>query len=101
MYKRWKKYDPKWLIKASEYRFDEYPWLRDALLQCTKAKERSEWYTYFIDDKNPNTPGSNWQFQESITIEDTPEGDIVIDIVKNNRVGGIEYLTRVINDSIK
>ena len=97
MFRQWTEYDPSWLIKASEYRFNEYPWLKDALAKCTRAKERSNWYTYFVNSEKPNKPKSEWQFQESITIEDTPEGDVVIDIIKTNRVGGIEFLTRVIN----
>lgn len=97
MFKRWKEYDPSWLIEASRYRFDEYPWLEEALQKCIKAKERNNWYTYFVNNKNPNKPKSEWQIQQSITIEDTPEGDVIIDIVKHNRVGGIEFLTRVIN----
>jgi len=96
MFKKWKPYDPSWLICEAEKYKDEYPWLVEALDACTKAKERNEWYTYFIDESNPNKPGSEWQFQESITLEDTPEGDIVVDIVKTNRVGGIEFLSRVI-----
>ena len=94
--KKWKEYDPSWLVEASKYRLDEYPWLTDALVQCTKAKEESEFYTYFINRLRPNKKGSEWQFQESITIEDTPEGDVVIDIVKTNRIGGIEFLSKVI-----
>lgn len=97
MFYRWKEYNPKWLIDASRYRFEEYPWLEEALRKCVKAEERSNCYTYFVSGGNPNKPKSEWQFQESITIEDTPEGDIVIDIVKHNRVGGVEFLTRVIN----
>ena len=99
MFKRWKKYNPAWLVEASEYRFNEYPWLHEALNECTKAKEESDYYVYFVDGKNPNKPKSEWQFQENITIEDSVEGDIVIDVIKENRIGGIEFLTRVINDA--
>jgi hypothetical protein len=99
IFKRWENYDPSWLINAAESCKEEYPWLIEALKKCTKAKNRNNYYTYFVDESNPNKPGSEWQFQESITIEDTPEGEIVIDIIKTNRVGGIEFLTRVIDDA--
>ena len=94
--KKWKEYDPSWLIEASKYRSDEYPWLAGALAKCTKAKNESDFYIYFVNKSNPNKKGSEWQFQESITIEGTLEGDIVIDIIKSNRVGGIELLSKVI-----
>lgn len=97
-FKKWEDYDPSWIIKASEYRTKEYSWLANALKQCTKAKEKSEYYTYFVDKSKPNKPGSEWQFQESITIENSPEGDIILDIIKNNRVGGIEFLSKVLGE---
>ncbi len=99
MFRRWKKYDPTWLIRASAYRFHEYPWLEVALTQCIRAKERNDWYTYFVNGSRPNKAGSEWQFQESITIENTPNGDIVIDVVRSNRVGGVEFLSRVMGES--
>ena len=99
MFKQRKKYNPEWVIKASEYRFDEYPWLKEALSGCTEINTSNDLYVYFVNAKNPNKEKSEWQFQESITIEDTPEGDIVLDIIKPNRVGGIEFLTKVINGS--
>ncbi|WP_143710891.1 hypothetical protein [Saccharophagus degradans] len=97
IFSRWKEYDPTWLVKSAEYRFSEYTWLRDALIACNRAKIRSDYYIYFVNEKKPNKPGSEWQFQESITIEDTPEGDVVIDVIQKNKVGGIEFLTRVID----
>jgi len=97
MFQKWEKYDPKWLIDASKYRYEEYPWLKEALSLCTEAKKSSNLYTYFVNSKNANKPKSEWQFQQSITIENTIEGDVVIDIIETNRVGGIEFLTKVIN----
>lgn len=98
-FKRLKNYDPAWLIAAAEYRSGEYPWLAESLEKCVKAKVRSDWYTYFADQRNPNKQGSDWQFQESITLEGTPHGDVVLDIIRKNRVGGIEFLSRVIGET--
>jgi len=96
MFKRWKRYDPSWLVKASDDYFEEYPWLKGALEKCVKCKHKSDLYIYFTDAKNPNKNGSAWQFQESITIVGTPQGDIVIDVIRNNQIGGIEFLTKVL-----
>ena len=92
----WIEYDPAWLIEAASYRFDKYPWLRSALFQCTKAHKESDYYIYFIEKSLPNELGSEWQFQESIIIENTSEGEVVIDIVKPNRIGGVEFLSKLL-----
>lgn len=91
-------YDPTWLIEAAENYKDKYPWLINSLKSCTKATKESNLYTYFVDKSNPNKLHSEWQFQECIILENTSEGEIVIDIIKTNRVGGIEFLTRVMNE---
>ena len=95
----WENYDPSWLVEAAKIYAVEYPWLIDALEKCIKAKKRNNLYTYFVDASKPNEPGSEWQFQENIILENTPEGEIAIDIIKNNRVGGIEFLTRIMNEN--
>ena len=99
MSKHKKKYNPEWIIKAAEYRFKEYPWLEKALSRCTETTGGNDLYLYFVNAKKPNTSKSEWQIQECITIEDAIEGDIVLDIIKPNRVGGIEFFTKVINGS--
>ncbi len=91
----WQKYDPEWLVKASEERVDEYPWLPDALSKCTKALASSEYYLYFVDSKNPNKPGSEWQFDENIIIEDTPFGEVALDVLDGNRIGGVEFISKL------
>lgn len=92
-----KKYDPTWLIKSVERVQDNYPWLLDALKECTEATEENH-YTYFLKKPTqPNVSNSEWQFQESITLENTPEGEIVLDIIKNNRIAGIEFLSKLMD----
>jgi hypothetical protein len=36
--------------------------------------------------------GSQWQFEENIILEDPERGDLVLDILKGQRVGGVEFL---------
>ena len=49
---------------------------------------------YFVDPRRPNQPGSDWQFEENIILEHPTEGDLVLDILKGHRVGGVEFLGR-------
>jgi len=92
------KYDPSWLVEAAMEVKDEYPWLVDELSKCVKARKESKYYTYFVDPKNPNKPGSEWQFRDNIILEDTKYGDVVLDVLKDNRIGGVEFLTRLFED---
>jgi hypothetical protein len=45
-----------------------------------------------VSPENANKPGAEWQFERSIVLEDPKEGELVLDILKGNRVGGIEFL---------
>jgi hypothetical protein len=92
---QWKTYDPGWLVAiARESRPDE-PWLAEALARCTCAAEESRAYVYFVDPAHPNEPGSEWQLEENILLAHPREGDLVLDILRGLRVGGVEFLKRL------
>lgn len=91
----WKEYDPEWLAKLAEQQRPEEPWLPKAIRKCTKYREESEAYYYFVSDENPNEEGADWQFAYNIVLEDEKEGDIVLDILKDKRIGGIEFISRI------
>ncbi len=99
MFKVWEEYDPTWLVEAAEKYKSEYPWLPSALAECIKAKRESKFYTAFVNQKNPNKPGSEWQFETNIILEETAEGEVVLDILQNNRVGGVEFLSKLCGSS--
>lgn len=88
-------YDPSWIVKASQPYIDEYPWLPAALEKCTRVCNDDPTYIYFVESKHANQPGSAWQFQENITLENTPEGEIILDIIKPNIVGGVEFYEKL------
>lgn len=52
-------------------------------------------YIYFVSAERPNQPGSEWQFDENIVLEDETEGTIVLDILKDGRIGGIEFVSQI------
>ena len=93
--RNWKAYDPSWLVKASQPYIDEYPWLPAALEKCTQVCDDDPTYIYFVESKNANQPSSVWQFQENITLEDTSEGEIILDIIKPYTVGGLEFYDKL------
>ena len=63
-----------------------------ALQNCKGGYWGSKAYYNFVDSKNPNKPGSAWQHDECIVIEQENAGDLVIDILKDGRIGGIEFI---------
>ena len=68
---------------------------RPNVASCRRAARESGAYLYFVDPANPNAPGSDWQFVENILLEHPTEGDIVLDILTDRGVGGVEFLSRV------
>ena len=91
---RWKKYDPQWLIELVKQQIPERSEIVAALEKCTRCFEESEAYIYFVDSANANEPGSQWQFQKNIVLE-SPEGEIVLDLLKDGRIGGVEFVGKI------
>jgi hypothetical protein len=66
-----------------------------ALRNCKGGHWSSNGYYQYVSSHNPNQPGSEWQHDEYIVIEQDNEGDIVIDLLKDGRVGGIEFIDQI------
>lgn len=89
---KWQNYDPTWLVELAKEQATDEPWLPQALARCTSALQQSRAYIYFVEPDTPNEPGSCWQFERSLVLEDERCGELVLDILQDNRVGGIEFL---------
>jgi len=92
----WEPYDPSWLVELAREQEPEHPWLPEALAVCTRCRWRSPAYVYFVDGSNPNQPGSSWQFVTNLILEHPTEGELVLDILTEHRVGGVEFLSRIV-----
>lgn len=92
---KWEKYDPEWLAKLAEEQVPEEPWLPKALRQCTEYLIESKAYYHFVSPENANQPGAEWQIVTNIILKDPKVGDLVLDILKGRRVGGVEFLNRL------
>lgn len=91
----WKPYDPTWLVELARAQSPDEPWLADALARCTRAMENGRAYLYFVDPNAPNEPGSDWQFDNNLTLDHPREGMLVLDILTGRRVGGVEFISRL------
>ncbi len=74
---------------------------RPDLIKELEKSEKKKWfrqpYIHFVSAERPNQPGSEWQFDEDIILEDEIEGTIVLDILKDGRIGGIEFVSQIRN----
>lgn len=91
----WKRYDPTWLVDLAAKSRPELEWLPEALSRCTQAAQESDAYIHFIDPLNANEPKSEWQFKENVILEHPEHGELVLDILSGNRIGGVEFLRRL------
>ncbi len=67
-----------------------------AQLQNIKTKKwLKKPYINLVDNKNANQKGAEWQFKESIVLEHKAEGTIVLDILKDGRIGGFELIDQL------
>lgn len=92
---KWIAYDPAWLVDASERQYPDQPQLVAALARCTRACRESRAYIHFVAPERPNQPGSEWQFERNLLLEKTAHGTLVLDILRDGRVGGVEFLSRL------
>ena len=75
----------------------EYPkksWLHRELRNCTNRLVVSDdpAMIYFVTPQNANQLGSEWQHEECIESESYEKGSIVVDILKNHKIGAIELI---------
>ena len=66
-----------------------------SLQKTTGGKWTSSGYFRVVNSMNANNAGSEWQFQENIILEHESLGMIVIDVLKGDRIGGIEFLNLI------
>ncbi|WP_268036810.1 hypothetical protein [Algoriphagus sp. PAP.12] len=72
---------------------------RTDLIEELEKSEMRKWirqsYIRFVSSERPNQPGSEWQLDESIVLEHETEGTIVLDVLKDGRIGGIEFVSQI------
>ena len=72
---------------------EEHPDIQDVitgLQNSVGGHWRSKAYYQFVDSKNANQIGAEWQHDDCIVVVKV---DIVIDLLKDGRIGGIEFIS--------
>ena len=80
------------IIKLAKAQYPDRLDLINALGNCIDGYWSNPCYYRFVDSRNANQLGSDWQFQDSFRIEQRRGGTIVVDLLKSGKIGGIEFL---------
>lgn len=91
MKEKWQAYDPDWIVELAKEQIPDRPEIIRALSECIKARVRNRAYTYFVSADNANQPNSEWQFKGNVMLEDKKHGIIILDVLRGDRIGGIEF----------
>lgn len=89
------RFDPRMLAEDAQAQVPELPWLPAALSCCGPGKWESGAYVHYVPPAEPNQPCSQWHFEINVVIDHSVLGKVVIDILKGNRIGGIELVDRI------
>ncbi len=77
---------------------NQHPKQTNLIVQLKEMKAE-KWlkkpYIRFVNGDKANQQGAEWQFEENIVLEHTTEGTIVLDILKDGRIGGFELLNEL------
>jgi hypothetical protein len=87
----WRDYDPSWLVDLAREQQSTEHWLHAALARCTRALGYIP-YIYFVDAERANAPDAAWQFERNVTLTHVEHGELVLDVLLGNRIGGVEFL---------
>jgi hypothetical protein len=74
---------------------EQQPEREDVIFALTNAIDghwESKAYYKFVSSKNANKISAEWQFDENIVLEHDTLGTIVLDYLKDKRIGGIEFI---------
>jgi len=91
----WKTYDPTWLVELAKKQLPDETWLPAALAACTMARQESDAYIHFVKPADPEEPGSEWEVQTDLKLEHPTEGELILDVLEGNRIGGVEFLAKL------
>jgi len=89
---KWETYNPEWLVELAIEQIPEETELIKSIRNCTKALQESRAYIYFVNPTSPNKPVSKWIFKRNFMLKHKTDGQIVLDILSNDKIGGIEFL---------
>lgn len=88
----WHPYDPSWLADLARAQLPGEAWLPEALLRCTTGRVESDSgaYIHFVDPCC-----GTWEFKRNLHLASREHGWIVLDVLKEGRIGGVEFVDKI------
>ncbi len=80
-------FDPSRLVAAAQA---QRPDLAAALARCTAGRRESRAYVHFVDPSGPE-----WIVVETVRLDDRRLGTVAVDVLRDGRIGGVEFLRHV------
>ena len=108
----WQPYDPTWLVDRARDQRPDLPWLPEAFAACTRAAMKNPQtrrhgrcvqgciYIYFVSPDGADRPGAQWQYDSGLWLKDPIHGNLLADVLKNKRIGGIEFYDRLFDNPV-
>ena len=90
-----KPFDPEFLVALLHAQHPDKPELAAAMRECRTSIHETPGYMTFVNPARPNLPGSEWQFGGNVQLTDPMRGWIVLDVLKDGRIGGIEFVDEI------
>ena len=78
------------IIKFVEENYPDRKDIIAGLQNAAGGSWKGKAYFQFVDSTNANKEGAEWQHDECFVLD---EEDIVIDLLKDGRIGGIEFIS--------
>ncbi|WP_276371467.1 hypothetical protein [Chryseolinea sp. H1M3-3] len=88
-------FDIEWIVELIKEQVPDRLYLIEQLRKSGIKGWIRQPYVRFVSAENANQPGSIWQFYENVVLEHKTEGTIVLDILKDGRIGGIEFVSQI------
>lgn len=90
-------FDIAWIIELLKEQEPDRTDLIEHLEKSTRRKWIRQPYILLVSAEEPNKPGSEGQIAECLALEHEKEGTIVLDILKDGRIRGIEFVSQIWN----
>src|SRR5687768_12167991 len=89
----WKPYDPAWPVRLARLRMPCDVSLPHGLARRALARRKSDRYFHFVGEGHPDPASRDWDFVWTEVLENAgfgpAKGDVAVDVLEGNRVGGI------------
>lgn len=88
-------FEPRMLAAVARDQAPDFPWLSLVLENCGAGEWESAAYVRYVSNRDANVLGSEWQFETNVVLEHPDFGTVVVDVLTEHRLGGLEFLSRI------